>query len=258
MIHPDDWFILDELAESALNGGTHVAEFRIINREGDARWLRYFACAEWDEAGEHVVGILGAAQDVTERKHHEQQIEQLAYYDALSGLANRRLLHLRTAEALDIAQKRERPFAVLYLDLDRFKAVNDTLGHETGDDLLKQVAERLRTCVRTSDLLARLGGDEFAVLLTSADEKQAIAVAQRMLHQFDQAFVVRDHRLWVGGSIGIACYPRDGAQVGTLLKHADIAMYRAKGRGGQYQVYDETLNTYRHEQLRLEADLRQA
>ncbi|MCU0495109.1 MAG: EAL domain-containing protein [Chloroflexaceae bacterium] len=258
MFYHEDRHMLEEGMRVLLRGEIYVAEQRIITRQGEMRWLLHYARPEWDEQGQRITAILVAAQDITSRKQHEQQIERLAYYDPLTGLANRRLLHNRLTTMLHDANQHNGSLAVLYLDLDRFKAVNDTLGHDVGDELLVQVAERLRACVRTSDVLARLGGDEFAVLLPDAHEGQAAMVARRMLEQLDPAFTVRAQTMHVSGSIGVACYPRDGVLMGDLFQHADIAMYRAKLRGGQYQLYHPSMHTYRQEQLQLEAELRQA
>jgi diguanylate cyclase (GGDEF)-like protein/PAS domain S-box-containing protein len=258
LVHPEDrTAFIAGYGAIAANRSRNV-EFRIIDAHGQTRWLFLSIRPVWSESEQRVVQALGAFQDITERKRYEEQISQLAFYDSLTSLGNRRLLLDRLTRFVEDPPTESHILTVIYLDLDRFKLVNDTLGHEIGDALLIQVAERLRACVRDGDLLTRLGGDEFAVVLPSTNEEQAACVAQRMLDQFDPPFQVAGQDVRVGISVGIACYPRDGEQVGTLLQHADIAMYAAKAQGNRYRIYHPTLHTYREEQLQIESDLRAA
>jgi diguanylate cyclase (GGDEF)-like protein/PAS domain S-box-containing protein len=197
-------------------------------------------------------------RDITERKTYEAQIQHLAFTDALTGLPNRRRLYDLGDAVLEAPHSTAGNTALLYLDLNRFKAINDTLGHDTGDALLVQVAMRLEACIRTSDTLARLGGDEFAVLLPDSTLIQARAVAERMLERLTQPFDLQGQLIHLGGSIGIAVSTAGDTPFSTLLSWADIAMYRAKAAGGGIQIYDATLNPLRPDQLQLEADLRHA
>jgi diguanylate cyclase (GGDEF)-like protein len=191
---------------------------------------------------------------------HAQQVEYLAYHDALTGLPNRSLFSKLLTEGIAQARRHERPLAVAFLDLDRFKQINDTLGHEAGDELLKEVARRLKGCVRNSDSVARLGGDEFVVLLPElADEQHAAIVAQKILITTAQPYKLLGQECRVTASIGISTYPLDGLDEQTLKKNADIAMYQAKAEGkNNFQFYSEKLNAHTLERLTLESSLRHA
>ncbi len=174
-------------------------------------------------------------RDITDRKLAKERLEQLAHFDHLTMLPNRALFFDRLGYLLDQARRYEFPFALLFLDLDRFKDVNDTLGHPTGDLLLKQVGERLTECLRRSDTIARMGGDEFTVILSRVTEPaDAGIVAEKLLKTFENPFLLKGELRNVGASIGISLFPQDGHDSDTLLKKADTAMYRAKegGRNG--------------------------
>lgn len=211
-------------------------------------------------AGQRSYGQLVTSIDRAHAQAEEarQQLEQLNHFDPLTGLVNRHYLTSRVAEAIAAAARQGEGVALLYLDLDRFKKVNDTLGHASGDTLLIQAAQRLRGCIRGTDLLARLGGDEFAVLLPDTGEAQATEVAVRILRTFDEPFLVHDHPIQVRTSIGVACAPRDGHDLGALLQHADIAMYQAKAQGGQFRVFNPSVLPKVQEQAQLEDELRAA
>ena len=191
---------------------------------------------------------------------HAKQIEHLAYHDKLTGLPNRSLFSTLLHQAILGARRYDRQLAVLFLDLDRFKHINDTLGHEAGDELLKEVAQRLRASLRDSDSVARLGGDEFVVLLPELmEETYAGTVAHKMLAAIARPFVLLGQEFRVTGSVGVATYPRDGLDEQTLTKNADIAMYKAKEQGkNNYQFYSERMNTESLERLTLESSLRHA
>lgn len=216
--------------------------------------------------------IVGMAKDISERKRAEREIHQLAYYDSLTGLPNRVLFKDRVTQAIAHANRYRSLLAVLFLDLDHFKVINDTLGHTTGDRLLKQVAERLAESVRHSDSIgrsneeeeayqmARLGGDEFTILLTNIrDAQDARKVARRMLESLARPFVLEGHEVSVSASVGIAIFPADGDSLEQLLKNSDTAMYQAKEQGrNNAQFYSATMNSQAEERLTLENDLRKA
>jgi diguanylate cyclase (GGDEF)-like protein len=188
------------------------------------------------------------------------RIEYLAYHDGLTALPNRSLFNKLLSQAISQAQRYRRTLAVAFIDLDRFKQINDTLGHEAGDQLLKEVANRLKSCLRDSDTVARLGGDEFVVLLTDmSDERYAAIVAQKVISSIARPFVLIGQDFRVTASIGISTYPKDGLDEVTLTKNADIAMYQAKGDGkNNFQFYSEKLNANSLERLALESSLRHA
>jgi diguanylate cyclase (GGDEF)-like protein len=191
---------------------------------------------------------------------HAQRIEYLAYHDGLTALPNRSLFNKLLSQSISQAQRYHKQLAVAFIDLDRFKQINDILGHEAGDQLLQEVASRLKTCLRESDIVARLGGDEFVVMLTElTEEKYAATVAQKIITAIAQPFVLMGQEFRVTASIGISTYPLDGQDEQTLTKNADIAMYQAKEDGkNNFQFYSERLNANSLERLSLESGLRHA
>lgn len=206
----------------------------------------------------HVVAV-GTLIDISDRKQAEERIRELADFDALTGLPNRRLLHDRLDQMLASAQRDNRSAAVLFLDIDHFKRVNDSLGHSVGDELLCALAQRYAKVVRRVDTLARLGGDEFIILLPDVNAAAAADVARRILEIAASPFAVGGHALTVTSSIGIALHPQDGKDIDTLLKNADTAMYKAKDLGrNTFQFYSSDMNMATLERLMLESSLRQA
>ncbi len=196
--------------------------------------------------------------DITERRAAAQEIERLAYFDMLTGLPNRALLQDRLSQMLSRASRHNELVALLFIDLDRFKEVNDTLGHGCGDQMLQFVAERLSTCLRSSDTVARLGGDEFVVLLEGPANRQAVAeVATKLLQALAQPLHLGEREIYTGGSIGISLFPFDGEDVEALFKNADTAMYHAKDQGrNTYSFYSVAMHTLSLELLTLGSHLR--
>ncbi len=212
-----------------------------------------------DEHGE-VVGLIGVAADITERKRAEARLMQLANFDTLTTLPNRALFHDRLAHALAKSHRSKKLVALLFLDLDRFKTINDSLGHYAGDELLKSVAERLQKTAREVDTVARLGGDEFTVILEGITyNEDATIVARKILEVMGQPFYLDGHEVFVTTSMGIAIYPLDGDNSDDLLKNADTAMYRAKeqGRNG-FRFYTADMNAKAVEHLIMESSMRHA
>ena len=184
------------------------------------------------------LAVQSIYRDITERKLAEQHLEFLANFDPLTGLPNRRLFFDRIGQSLLNAKRQEHLVGLLYLDLDRFKEVNDSFGHAVGDLLLKEVSERLAQALRLSDSVARMGGDEFTVILTKiVDPEDAAIVAQRIVGSLTKPFLLEGHPISIGVSIGIGIYPIDGEDPDTLLKKSDTAMYRAKGAGSNLFRY---------------------
>lgn len=196
-------------------------------------------------------------KDIHERKRVEEQVKHLAFHDALTGLPNRLLFHDRLTVALNHARRHKTPLTVFFLDLDRFKRINDSLGHGVGDELLRQAALRLQTCVRDEDTLARLGGDEFVLLVTGISVADATVIAQKILGAVRPPFHLSDRDLFVTASIGVSSYPSDGKDAESLVRSADAAMYRAKDAGRDtYQVYEPGMDVASAELLALEIQLR--
>lgn len=216
--------------------------------------------------------MIAIVQDITERKQNEDRMRQLAYYDSLTGLPNRALLTEQLTQMLEYATRNQHKLAVLFIDLDNFKRINDSLGHTVGDALLQEVSARLLTCIRQSDLVSRyvdttteisvsrLGGDEFTVVLNRIENTEVAAiVAKRILNTLSRPMMLKDHEIVVTPSIGIALAPLDSDSVENLLKHADTAMYHAKNTGkNNYQYYSSTMNASGLQRLTLESELRKA
>jgi PAS domain S-box-containing protein len=272
-IHPDDREVVEEQVREALLLSVGFAvEHRMMRPDGDVRFVR--------QQGEFVTDdrrsgawVSGTVQDVTEQRQAQDRIRYLANYDSLTGLANRRLFKERLDRAITDAAANGTMVALLFLDLDRFKRINDTLGHSAGDQLLRTVADRLRDRVRGSDVVgrpegegdpdppvSRLGGDEFTVLLSQiTDPEDAGDVAKRILEALPEPITVDGHEIWTTASIGIAVYPMDGEDVEALLKHADTAMYHAKERQrNSFHFFSKSMNAALVRKLSLESRLRDA
>ena len=271
-VHPSDKDTVSRaLVEALRNVRPYSLDFRIVLPDGTERSVHEEAEVIFDK-NRTAVRMLGATQDISDRKEVEGQIRLLAYYDGLTLLPNRRLFMEKLDLALENARRREGSLAVLFLDLDRFKQINDTLGHSAGDRLLQGVAERLRKCLRSSDAVARgealnltddvarLGGDEFIVSITNiARGEDAARVARRIQEALEQPFKLDENEVFVTASIGISLFPQDGTDLESLLKNADAAMYHAKDAGrSNYQFYSKSMNAAALQKLTLENKLRRA
>ncbi len=239
MVHPEDRERYLAAGRDALASGVpYAGEFRVVTRDGDVRWIAaHGSVLRLPEGGSGK--MIGVSQDITERKRQEEEVRFLAYHDTLTGLPNRRLLDDRMRQAVHLAQRRDAKVATLLIDLDDFKQVNDALGHRAGDAVLREVAQRLSACMRKSDTLARQGGDEFVALLPDLQrESDCQFVAEKTLRALEPEFRVEGRAFRIGASIGISIYPSDAGDGETLLRNADVAMYRAKQLGrNQYQFY---------------------
>jgi diguanylate cyclase (GGDEF)-like protein/PAS domain S-box-containing protein len=235
------------------------ALLRNYRKDGSLFWNELFISPVRSDAGE-VTHYIGIQNDVTERKQYEEQLAYQSAHDTLTRLPNRNLAQDRLAQGIIFAQRTNRQLALLLIDLDNFKVINDSLGHHVGDELLKIVAQRIEKCVRGGDTVARLGGDDFAVILTDISQEEDIShVTHKILAAIAEPAMVEPHRLTVTCSIGVSLYPRDGADAATLLKNADAAMYRAKEQGrNSVQYYTAEINTRVFERLMLENNLRVA
>ncbi|MGX2040203.1 EAL domain-containing protein [Methylocaldum sp. MU1018] len=258
-VHPDDRARMQNTLSELLEKGVLTTEYRIRRPDGEIRWLEDRVKVIYDEAG-NPLRLDGVASDITERKQYEASIEYLATHDALTRLPNRTLLSDRLSQALAHARRTERLLALLFLDLDRFKDVNDSFGHALGDALLQAVAERLQSSVREGDTVARQGGDEFLILLSDLDRVEDIErVAIKILRALARPFVIEGRELFMSGSIGASVYPADGEDMDTLLKHADTAMYRIKEEGGSgFRFYAREMSQRAIERIKMESALRRA
>jgi len=234
-------------------------ESQIYRKSGEVIWISENARAVCDDIGT-LVCYEGTVEDITERKLYQARIEQQANYDTLTGLANRSLLNERLEQGIRAASRHGTRLAVVFVDLDRFKYINDSLGHHVGDELLRAMAERLKSTVRESDTIARLGGDEFVLLINGHGDPETVAIVlERMLSDISQPWTIPQGDFNVTCSIGVALYPDDGTNADTLLKHADSAMYRAKEKGrNNFQFFTAELNALITERLELENKLRRA
>jgi|GEM_PF-3292121 len=241
------------------NGVVTDFESQVYRKDGQIIWISENARAVYDETG-RLAYFEGTVVDITERKLSESTIHYQAFHDLLTGLPNRALFDDRLPLALAESRRLQQRVGVMFLDLDRFKVINDTLGHAIGDQLLQQVAERLVHCLRETDTVARWGGDEFTLLLPMVHHSDDLAiVAERILHALKPEFILDGHHLHVTTSIGIAVYPDHGDSPDVLLRNADTALYRAKETGrNTYQFYTNSLNAESHALLRLENDLHSA
>ena len=271
LIHEDDrrafrrWFL-----NIASGGVPHGLDLRVRARDGDL--LHLHVLGEAIRAEDRTIGVVGTVQDATERTQSIQQIHRLAYYDVLTELPNRSRFHEKMAETLDVARRTSKSFAIMFLDLDQFKRINDTLGHHVGDDLLRIVAQRLTRVLRVDDSgaparakplerdVCRQGGDEFIVLLNGvSSEEQAARAANRVIETLAQPITIGTQEVFVSASIGIVLYPRDGDDLDALLRNADVAMYHAKSEGrNRYAFYHDSMRQATARRLSLEHDLRRA
>lgn len=241
------------------NGTVTDFESQVYRKDGQIIWISENARAVYDDRG-RLAYFEGTVVDITDRKLSENTIHYQAFHDLLTGLPNRALFDDRLPMALAEARRQQQRVGVMFLDLDRFKIINDTLGHAVGDQLLQQVAERLVHCLRETDTVARWGGDEFTVLLPMVHHPDDLAiVAERILYALKPEFILDGHHLHITTSIGIAVYPDHGQSADVLLRNADTALYRAKETGrNTYQFYTNSLNALGPELLRLENDLHAA
>jgi diguanylate cyclase (GGDEF)-like protein/PAS domain S-box-containing protein len=243
----------------AVHGIVRGAEVEIYRKDRTKKWGRANIRAVRDNSGK-IMRLEGTVEDVTDRKLAEERVQLLAYFDALTGLPNRTLLRDRLATALAAARRRNEKVAVLFLDLDRFKVINDSLGHSCGDLLLQQVAERLKRWSRQQDTVCRLGGDEFLVVLTDVRDISDVAVAvEHLMDVMTPEFSVQGHTFKASCSLGISIFPEHGTDEETLIKNADAAMYSAKDNGrDNFRFFTEDMNAQVVERLTLESGLRKA
>ncbi|MGE8078880.1 EAL domain-containing protein [Peribacillus loiseleuriae] len=256
---------LREAHQLGMNRYLSTNKPRVIGKTVELQGLRKdgnefpieLSVATWKEEGN--IYFSSIIRDITERKHAEEKINQMVYRDHLTGLPNRHLLNDRLTQALDQANENTHIIGIMFIDLDRFKFVNDTLGHAVGDHLLIEVAKRIQACVGKMDTVCRQGGDEFIVLLPNTTAEDVTKSAQKIVDLFSHTIVLNEHEMIVTPSIGIALYPSDGRDIETLIKNADTAMYRVKEQGkNSFQFYTPDMNEIVSKKMQLEIGLRKA
>lgn len=249
----------DEIWQVIKTKGQWVGEILSRRKNGESypEWISISRVTDSKNVVQNYVAVF---TDISLRKQSEERLQFLANHDALTHLPNRALLQERVEQALLRAKRSHKKIAVLFIDLDRFKIINDTLGHQAGDMLLQEAARRLKECLRLSDTVARQGGDEFVVLIEDfADTQYLTAVARKIMHELAQPFILLNQELYISASIGISVYPDDGVDLFSLLKNADVAMYRAKEHGkNTFHFYAADSNVHSVERLALENSLRRA
>ncbi len=242
-MHPDDRKrVIRDFNDTATTGRVNRIEYRSFRGDGTMHWEEVLVAREVDAEGKPL-RLVGTCIDISARKEASELLALTARTDMLTGLANRTMLNERLTAGCSAAQRRHSQLAVLFLDLNGFKRINDTLGHAGGDLLLQGVATRLRGATRAEDLVARAGGDEFVIVLEDPTAVRAAATARRILDAFRAPMYIGEHMARMSFSIGIACFPADGDDGDTLMRNADTAMYRAKLiEGGAYRLFDTSMN----------------
>jgi len=231
LIHPDDLSILKIFQP----GENDIPPFRVFNKDGGILYLEaHYTLVAYNSSPT----VIGNILDITHLKKAEDKIKYIAYYDQLTQLPNRYMLYDYLNESLVHVNQEVVPLGILFIDLDNFKTINDTYGHKYGDIVLQEASKRLSICIRKGDIVSRFGGDEFIIVLKNTDPKECISIAERIICEFQDEFIVHGNAVITSPSIGICLYPQDGKNTEDLLMHADAAMYTAKGNGrNNYQFY---------------------
>ena len=259
-VHPKDVARVREAFAALVRGEVSTAPIVLRFRHADGSWIHLEALGNNLLENPGIRGIVLTSRDITDRKRAEERVQYLANYDVLTALPNRFLMHDRLTQVVAQAHRNKLSAALLHVDIDRFKVVNETLGHYVGDALLKQAAERIRKVIREGDTVARVGGDEFTVVFPNVTSLQALSkIAQEMLRELAQPFPGDGQDLFLSASIGISLFPDDAGSVDELIKNADAAMHSAKNLGrNNYQFFTSDLNQEVQERMQIESGLRNA
>ncbi|OLS33420.1 bifunctional diguanylate cyclase/phosphodiesterase [Bacillus sp. MRMR6] len=246
-IHPEDISVVQKRKSEKQKGEVTIDEYRIITPKGDVRWVQDRGIPYQDKDGKSI--YIGIILDITERKVTDEKIIYLAYHDDLTGLPNRKFFNEHLATTIKKASLNDK-LTLLFIDLDQFKYVNDSLGHNIGDQLLNEVGKRIRNCVRNKDMVARHAGDEFIILLENVSKHESDDIADRILSSLAAPFFIKEHEIFISASIGISIYPTDGRDSATLIKNADVAMYNAKDYGkNNYKYYSLDIENSNHRKI---------
>lgn len=242
LVHPEDVMILFEIQGALANGQAVRREIKIINPERGEKWVLFKAQPFKNKEGK-LEKINGQFEDITRQKELELELKRMAFFDELTDIPNRKMLDRQIQKALVRSKRHHHNFSLMFIDLDDFKKVNDTLGHDAGDQLLIDVVSRINECIREEDLISRIGGDEFIVMFEETGKGEIEQIAKRIIDRVGEPYPLNENTASISLSIGISMYPDDGEDKETLIKAADIAMYYAKNNGkNNYQIYTNDLN----------------
>lgn len=248
--------LVEEKTDKALSGEPQEPyTVSTYHKDGSVRILEVMEQPVFDKSGK-VVEVEGIARDITDIIETQKELNYLAQHDSLTGISNRMNLYTQMEHVIAASKREHSKFAVLFLDLDYFKNINDTLGHDVGDALLQQVVERIKPNIRDEDLFARIGGDEFLIVLTKVNEHHLSNVINKVMEMLREEYCIEDHTFKMSSSVGIALYPDDGSDTTTLMKNADIAMYKAKKMGrDNFSFFTEAMNIEVQNEIRMEMDM---
>jgi diguanylate cyclase (GGDEF)-like protein/PAS domain S-box-containing protein len=257
-IHPDDISVVQKRKSEKQKGEKTKDEYRILTPTGEVRWIQDRGIPFQDEEGNWTI-YIGIIIDITDRKKTEAQIIHSANHDDLTGLPNRKCFGEHLNKAIKNAHLNNTQLAILFIDLDQFKMVNDTLGHNKGDQMIKQVGNRISSCVRSQDHVARQGGDEFIILIQHVKANDVDLIAERILRSLDLPFILEGNEIFITASIGISVYPQHGKDAETLIKNADAAMYEVKDNGkNDYSYYSLDIENANNRKLAITNGLHKA
>jgi diguanylate cyclase (GGDEF)-like protein/PAS domain S-box-containing protein len=261
LIHPDDFASLQNQIQQLIDNQMKLyqSEHQCYRKDNESIWVSTMISMVHDQEMKPSYFVV-QVQNITMQKKAEERLRHMAYHDPLTGLANRNKLEQFLNQILAQSRRHQESFALMFIDLDRFKNINDTIGHEAGDLLLQIIADRLKGAIRNTDLVARLGGDEFVIVVTDVHKSESVAViAHKILESVMQAVVIKGQELYITTSIGISLFPFDGQNMQTLMKNADLALYRAKEHGkNNYQFYTLEMTTNAQERMSLQNALAHA
>ena len=244
IVHKENMHVLDEIQRELVNGYSVRKEIKIIHPQQGEKWLLIKAQPYKNSDG-FLETVNGQFEDITRQKELELELRQMAFFDELTDIPNRKMLDRQINKALFRSKRHKHNFSIMFIDLDDFKKVNDTLGHDAGDQLLIEVVSRINDCVREEDLVSRIGGDEFIVMFEETGKNEIELIAKRIIKYVGEPYTINDHCAKISLSIGISMYPDDGEDKDTLIKAADKAMYYAKNNGkNNYRIYTKDLNDF--------------